>query len=53
LASLAAGFLTVPLRPDAGADAVEHVFTAAWRLGLKSVAVYREGSKLKQPLTEN
>jgi len=27
------------------------VFVAAWRLGLKAIAVYREGSKLQQPLT--
>jgi ribonucleotide reductase alpha subunit len=27
------------------------VFIADWRLGLNSVAVYRDGSKLAQPLT--
>jgi ribonucleoside-diphosphate reductase alpha chain len=42
---------TVPLPADAGVEAVQEVFIAAWRLGLKSVAVYREGSKLLQPLT--
>jgi ribonucleoside-diphosphate reductase alpha chain len=42
---------TLPLRADAGAEAVEEVFVAAWRLGLKAIAVYREGSKLHQPLT--
>jgi ribonucleoside-diphosphate reductase alpha chain len=42
---------TVPLPAGAGAEAVEQVFIAAWRLGLKSIAVYREGSKLGQPLT--
>jgi len=42
---------TVPLPPTAGAEAIEEVFITAWRLGLKSIAVYREGSKLEQPLT--
>ena len=41
---------TVPLPADAGAEDIKEVFIAAWRLGLKSVAVYREGSKLAQPL---
>ena len=42
---------TVPLPADAGAEEIEEVFTAAWRQGLKSIAVYRDGSKLGQPLT--
>jgi ribonucleoside-diphosphate reductase alpha chain len=42
---------TVPLSADAQAEELEEVFIAAWRLGLKSIAVYREGSKLGQPLT--
>ncbi len=42
---------TVPLGADAGVEAIEEIFIAAWRLGLKSIAVYREGSKLRQPLT--
>jgi len=42
---------TVPLPADAGAKEIEEVFTAAWRQGLKSIAVYRDGSKLGQPLT--
>ena len=42
---------TVPLPADAGVDAIEEIFIAAWRLGLKSIAVYRDGSKLRQPLT--
>ncbi len=41
---------TVLLPAGAGVDAVEEVLVSAWRLGLKSVAVYREGSKLEQPL---
>ena len=42
---------TVPLPADTGVQAIEDIFIAAWRLGLKSVAVYRDGSKLTQPLT--
>jgi ribonucleoside-diphosphate reductase alpha chain len=41
---------TVPLPADTGAEAIGEVFTVAWRLGLQSVAVYRDGSKLAQPL---
>jgi ribonucleoside-diphosphate reductase alpha chain len=42
---------TVPLPADAGVEAVEDIFIQAWRLGLKSIAVYRDGSKLQQPLS--
>ena len=42
---------TVPLSADAQPEEIEEVFIAAWRLGLRSIAVYREGSKLGQPLT--
>jgi ribonucleoside-diphosphate reductase alpha chain len=42
---------TVPVAAGIGVEAIEEVFIAAWRLGLKSIAVYREGSKLAQPLT--
>ncbi|HEU4975660.1 MAG TPA: adenosylcobalamin-dependent ribonucleoside-diphosphate reductase [Baekduia sp.] len=42
---------TVNLPAGTGVDEVERVFLAAWRLGLKAVAVYRDGSKLDQPLT--
>ena len=34
------------------AEAIEDVFIDAWRMGLKSIAVYRAGSKLQQPLLE-
>ena len=42
---------TVPLPTDAPVEAIEDVFIAAWRSDLKSIAVYRDGSKLQQPLT--
>ena len=43
--------IETPLPADIGVEATEDVFIAAWRLGLKSIAVCREGSKLHQPLT--
>ena len=42
---------TVPLPAGASVEAIEDTFIQAWRLGLKSIAVYRDGSKLAQPLT--
>ena len=42
---------TVPLPEDVRIEAIEAIFIEAWRLGLKSIAVYRDGSKLGQPLT--
>jgi len=42
---------TVLLPADASVQEIEDVLIAAWRLGLKAIALYREGSKLGQPLT--
>jgi ribonucleoside-diphosphate reductase alpha chain len=42
---------TVNLPEQATVDDVENVFVDAWSSGLKSVTVYRQGSKLTQPLT--
>jgi ribonucleoside-diphosphate reductase alpha chain len=42
---------TVPLPSDAGVEETANIFVDAWRMGLKSIAVYRDGSKLQQPLT--
>jgi ribonucleoside-diphosphate reductase alpha chain len=42
---------TVNLGADAAAEDIEQAFIEAWRLGLKSVAVYRDGSKRTQPLS--
>ena len=41
---------TVNLPGDASVEDVERTFLEAWRLGLKAVAVYRDRSKLAQPL---
>jgi ribonucleoside-diphosphate reductase alpha chain len=42
---------TVNLPGEATAEAVRDVFMEAWNLGLKAVAVYRDGSKRTQPLS--
>ena len=42
---------TVNMPADATVDDVEQLFIDAWRLGLKSVAIYRDSSKVAQPLT--
>lgn len=44
---------TVNLSKEATVEEVEEVFQTAWTLGLKAVAVYRDGSKGVQPLTMN
>jgi ribonucleoside-diphosphate reductase alpha chain len=41
---------TVNLPHDSNVDDIIHAYTEAWRLGLKAVAVYRDGSKGAQPL---
>jgi ribonucleoside-diphosphate reductase alpha chain len=41
---------TVNLPASATVDACGEVYAYAWSLGLKSVALYRDGSKLSQPL---
>ena len=41
---------TVNLPHDSTVDDIIHAYTEAWRLGLKAVAVYRDGSKGAQPL---
>jgi ribonucleoside-diphosphate reductase alpha chain len=42
---------TVNLPASATVDDVERVFLDAWRLGTKAVAVYRDRSKVAQPLS--
>src|SRR4029079_17633330 len=41
---------TINMPPTATIEAIEEVFLDAWRLGLKAVAVYRDGCKRSQPL---
>ena len=42
---------TVNLDADVTVEDVEELFLLGWRLGLKAVAVYRDGSKSDQPMT--
>jgi ribonucleoside-diphosphate reductase alpha chain len=42
---------TVNLPAESSPETLLAVFTEAWKLGLKSVAVYRDGSKRTQPLS--
>ncbi|MBT3271067.1 vitamin B12-dependent ribonucleotide reductase [Candidatus Poribacteria bacterium] len=42
---------TVNLPNEATAEDILDVYVEAWRLGLKAIAVYRDGSKISQPLS--
>jgi ribonucleoside-diphosphate reductase alpha chain len=41
---------TVNLPHDASVEDVEDIYLQSWKLGLKAVALYRDGCKLSQPL---
>ncbi|HTM57288.1 MAG TPA: vitamin B12-dependent ribonucleotide reductase [Candidatus Udaeobacter sp.] len=41
---------TVNLPKEATVDEVQDIYFQSWKLGLKAVALYRDGSKLSQPL---
>lgn len=42
---------TINLPTEASIEDIENVFMEGWRLGLKALAVYRDGSKTIQPLS--
>ncbi|MFI5261872.1 MAG: vitamin B12-dependent ribonucleotide reductase, partial [Candidatus Limnocylindrales bacterium] len=42
---------TVNMPEAATVDEIESVYEAGWRLGLKAIAIYRDGSKRSQPLS--
>ncbi|HZR07705.1 MAG TPA: vitamin B12-dependent ribonucleotide reductase [Myxococcales bacterium] len=42
---------TINLPHDATVEEVEEIHLESWRLGLKAIALYRDGSKLSQPLS--
>lgn len=42
---------TVNMPHEATVDHIKKVYHESWRLGLKAVAIYRDGSKLSQPLS--
>ncbi|MFC1835777.1 hypothetical protein ACFL2Q_13770 [Thermodesulfobacteriota bacterium] len=41
---------TINLPKDTSVDQIEQIFRLSWRLGLKAVAVYRDGCKAEQPV---
>ena len=41
---------TVNMPEDSTVEDIEETYLAAWKLGLKAVAIYRDGSKRSQPL---
>jgi len=41
---------TINMPSEATVDEIMQAYTESWRLGLKAVAIYRDGSKLTQPL---
>ncbi|MFW2388471.1 MAG: vitamin B12-dependent ribonucleotide reductase, partial [Polyangiales bacterium] len=41
---------TVNLPPEATIEDVEEIYEEGWKLGLKAIALYRDGSKSSQPL---
>ena len=41
---------TVNMANDATEQDIERIYMEAWRMGLKAIAIYRDGSKLSQPL---
>lgn len=42
---------TVNMPSDATVEDVEEVYTEGWKMGLKAIAIYRDGSKRQQALT--
>ena len=42
---------TVNMPNEASVEDVEEIYRQSWKLGLKAVAIYRDGSKLSQPLS--
>ncbi len=42
---------TVNMPQDAKPEDIEQAYTDAWKMGLKAVAIYRDGSKRSQPLS--
>ncbi len=42
---------TINMPHEASVEACKDAYVLAWRLGLKAIALYRDGSKLSQPLS--
>jgi ribonucleoside-diphosphate reductase alpha chain len=41
---------TINMPNDATVEEIMHAYTESWKLGLKAIAIYRDGSKRTQPL---
>ncbi|MCB0365015.1 MAG: hypothetical protein KDD68_06490 [Bdellovibrionales bacterium] len=41
---------TVNLPHEATVEDIQHIYEESWKMGLKAVSVYRDGSKMSQPL---
>ncbi|WKZ30122.1 MAG: adenosylcobalamin-dependent ribonucleoside-diphosphate reductase [Candidatus Dojkabacteria bacterium] len=44
---------TVNLPEEATLEDIEHTYMQSWHMGLKCIALYRDGSKLSQPLSSS
>ena len=44
---------TVNLPHEAAVEEIRDIYVEAWRLGLKAIALYRDGCKMSQPLTSS
>ena len=44
---------TINMPSEASVDEISQAYVEAWKLGVKAVAVYRDGSKRTQPLSTN
>ena len=44
---------TVNLPHQASVEDIDQIYLEGWRLGLKAIAVYRDGSKMSQPLNSS
>ncbi|OHB76886.1 MAG: ribonucleoside-diphosphate reductase, adenosylcobalamin-dependent, partial [Planctomycetes bacterium RBG_16_59_8] len=42
---------TINMPNNAGIDDVKQVYIESWKMGLKAIAIYRDGCKLSQPLS--
>ncbi|MDJ0839482.1 MAG: vitamin B12-dependent ribonucleotide reductase [Acidobacteriota bacterium] len=42
---------TINMPNNAAVESISDVYTKAWKLGVKAIALYRDGSKLSQPLS--
>lgn len=42
---------TVNMPKDVTPEEIKNVYIEAWKLGLKAIAIYRDGSKISQPLS--